>query len=104
VVWRTNQVKPGQKSVPPPSRYPRLVRTLLMSVWFCLRERTSMKSGGRCGVTVMVIEPPCGPRMYGMAFEPGKTKPEIGAAAVTLPEARAHAVGVRVVLLGREPV
>ena len=37
-----------------------------------------------------------------MAFEPGKTKPEIGAADGTLPEARAHAIGVRVVLLERE--
>ena len=37
-----------------------------------------------------------------MAFEPGKTKPEIGAADGTLPEARAHAVCVRVVLLERE--
>ena len=31
-----------------------------------------------------------------------KTKPEIGAADGILPEARAHAVGVRVVLLERE--
>ena len=61
-----------------------------------------MKSGGRCGVTVMVVEPPCGPRRCDMAFEPGKTKPEIGAAEVTLPDARAHAISVRVVLLERE--
>ena len=31
-----------------------------------------------------------------MAFEPGKNKLEIGAADGTLPEARAHAVDVRV--------
>ena len=48
------------------------------------------------------MSPLGGPRRYGMAFEPGKTKPEIGAADGTLPEARAHAVGVRVVLLERE--
>ena len=40
--------------------------------------------------------------MYGMALEPGKTKPETGAADGTLPEARAHAIGVRVVQLERE--
>ena len=50
------------------------------------------------------MSPHGGPRRYGMAFEPGKTKPEIGAADGILPEARAHAVGVRVVFLGREPV
>jgi hypothetical protein len=32
-----------------------------------------------------------------MALETGKTKPEIGAADGILPEARAHAVDVRVV-------
>ena len=48
------------------------------------------------------LSPLGGPRRYGMAFEPGKTKPEIGAADGTLPEARAHAIGVRVVLLERE--
>ena len=37
-----------------------------------------------------------------MVFEPGKTKPEIGAADGTLPEERAHAVGVRVVQVERE--
>ena len=37
-----------------------------------------------------------------MALEPGKTKPEIGFADGTLPEARAHAVVVRVVQLERE--
>jgi hypothetical protein len=37
-----------------------------------------------------------------MAFEPGKTKPEIGAADGTLPKARAPAVGVRVVYIERE--
>ena len=46
--------------------------------------------------------PLAGLRRYGTAHEPGKTKPEIGAAEVTLPDARAHAVGVRVVLLERE--
>ena len=97
MVRLSNQVKPSHKSVPPTVRYLMRVPTLLVSVWFRLRERTSVKSGRRCGVTVMVIEPPCGPRMYGMAFEPGKTKPEIGAADGTLPEARAHAIGVRVV-------
>jgi hypothetical protein len=37
-----------------------------------------------------------------MAFEPGKTKPEIGATDGKFPEARAHAVGVRVVWIARE--
>ena len=45
------------KSVPPTVRYPRRVPTLLVSVWFRLRERTSVKSARRCGVTVMVVEP-----------------------------------------------
>ena len=48
------------------------------------------------------MSPLAGLRRYGTAHEPGKTKPEIGAAEVTLPDARAHAVGVRVVLLERE--
>mgnify|MGYP007096649841 CR=1 FL=1 len=43
------------------------------------------------------LSPPGGPRRCDMAFEPGKTRLEIGAADGTLPEARAHAVGVRVV-------
>ena len=52
----------------------------------------------------MVVGPSCWPAQvwYGTAHEPGKTKPEIGAAEVTLPDARAHAVGVRVVLLEKE--
>ena len=40
--------------------------------------------------------------IYGTAREPGKTKPEIGAADGTLPEVRAHAVGARVVQVERE--
>ena len=81
VIWRSKQLKPSQKSVPPTVRYPRRVRTLLMSVWFKLRERTSVKSGRRCVLTVMVVEPSRRPaQVYGMAFEPGKTNPEIGAA------------------------
>ena len=39
MVWLSNQVKTSQKPVPPAVRYPRHVRTLLMSVWFRLRER-----------------------------------------------------------------
>ena len=37
-----------------------------------------------------------------MAFEPGKNKPETCAADGTLPDARAHAIGVRVVQVERE--
>ena len=49
-----------------------------------------------------LLSPPGGPRRCGLAHKPGKTKPEIGTADGTLPEARAHAAGVRVVLLERE--
>ena len=63
MVWFLNQVKPSHKSVPPTVRYPRVVPTLLVFMWFILgeRERVSVKNCRRCGVTVMVVEPSCWP-------------------------------------------
>ena len=43
------------------------------------------------------LSPLAGPRRCDMALETVKTKPEIGAADGTLPEALACAVGVRVI-------
>ena len=48
------------------------------------------------------LRPPGGPHRYDTAHEQGKLKPEICAADDALPEARAHAVGVRVVKLEKE--
>ena len=102
MVRHTNQVKPSHKSVPPTVRYPRRVPTLLVSVWFRLRERTILKAPEGVVSPSWWLRPHGGPRRYGTAHEPGKTKPEIGAAYGTLPEAHAHAVGVRVVTIERE--
>ena len=77
------------------------MRTLLVSVWFRFRESEPvLKAAEDVFSPSWWLSPPGGPRRYGTAHEPGKTKPEIGASAAadgTLPEARALAVVVRVV-------
>ena len=74
MIRHMSKVKPSRKPVPPTVRYPRRVRTLLVSVWFSLRERASVKSGRRCVLTVMVVEPHMAARA-GIVWPSNQVKP-----------------------------
>ena len=91
--------KPSQKPVLLMIRYPRRVPTLLVSVWFRLRERASVKSGRRCVLTVMVVEPTWRPAQVWWVRHANQVKPS----QKSVPPTVLHWTGPRCVALVLSP-